>query len=158
MASYFKQVGYFKGNIDKIANAIKGLNTEQAIYRMELAGCSKIQMIDAKEELICSISDFVWSSASFALEVASFARFPAFSNHLDSLITPVVISPSMLAIAISGCASIDAFNFCNAKENLSLVESEELAKLKETNKELERESIVYAFHQRIIRFHKISNG
>ena len=40
-----------KGNIDEIAVAIKGLNAEQAIYRMELAGCSKIQMMDAYKKM-----------------------------------------------------------------------------------------------------------
>lgn len=39
-----------KGSIDEIAIAIKGLNAEQAVYRMELAGCSKIQMMDALQK------------------------------------------------------------------------------------------------------------
>lgn len=78
-----------KGSIDKIANAIKDLNAEQAVYKMELAGCSKVQMMDvlqknkiAEASINAALAKQANTSATIANTTATEAQITAEENEL----------------------------------------------------------------------------
>lgn len=218
-----------KGSIDKITNAIKDLNAEQAVYKMELAGCSKVQMMDvlqknkiAEASINAALAKQANTSATIANTTTTEAQTTAEENELlqqwlsisgekaDTVatnentaaksanlsvtnllrvawekLTDIVKANPFIALS-AGAVTLDKvmyeladrvynaekyakeapdesgtkvdsvrseieslnsklqttqnrFNELSTKENLSLVEQEELDRLKETNAELERE-------------------